>query len=83
MCSCILGCMPVGHPFVVMKGEGWCVSATCVPWYVPRSNTGLSKHSDPVFPHFCPLNQNLARVMTRGGGLGIARGEIVLLWNMI
>ena len=32
--------------------------------YVPRGSTGLSKHGDPVFPHFCPLNQNLARVWT-------------------
>ena len=31
-----------------------------------RSNMGLFKHGDPVFPHFCPLNQNLARVRTRG-----------------
>ena len=26
--------------------------AICVPQYVPRANTGLSKHGDPVFPHF-------------------------------
>ena len=44
------------------------MSATCVPWYMPRGNAGLSKHGDPVFPHFYPLNQNLARVGTRGGG---------------
>ena len=44
------------------------MSATCVPWYVLRSNTGLSTHGDPVFPHFCPLNQNLANVRTGGGG---------------
>ena len=31
------------------------MSATCVPWYVPRGITGLSKHGDPVFPHFCPI----------------------------
>ena len=45
------------------------MSATCVPRYVPRSNTGLSKHGYPVFPHFCPLHQNLARVRrgARGG----------------
>ena len=47
------------------------MSATCVPWDVPRGgSTGLSKHGDPVFPHFCPLNQNLR---TRGGG-GLAQG---------
>ena len=34
--------------------------ATCVMWYVPRSNTGLSKHGN--------LNQNLAPVRTREGG---------------
>ena len=28
--------------------------------------TGLSKHGDPVFPHFCPLDQNLARLRLRG-----------------
>ena len=44
------------------------MSATCVPWYVPRSNTSLCKHGNLVFPHFCPLNQNLARVRTRGTG---------------
>ena len=44
------------------------MSATCVPWYMPCGNTRLSKHSDPVFPHFCPLNQNLAPVRTMGGG---------------
>ena len=43
--------------------------ATCVPQYVPRANTGLSKHWDPVFPHFWSWNQNLARVCARGGGV--------------
>ena len=47
--------------------------ATCVPQYVPRANTGLSKHGDPVFPHFWSWNQNLARVCARGGGVGVAR----------
>ena len=42
--------------------------AICVPQYVPRANTGLSKHRDPVFPHFWSWNQNLARVCARGGG---------------
>ena len=36
----------------------------------PGPNTGLSRHGDPVFPHFCPLNQHLARVRTRGAGGG-------------
>ena len=26
----------------------------------PCPNTGLSKHGEAVFPHFCPLNQNAA-----------------------
>ena len=47
--------------------------ATCVPQYVPRANTGLSKHGDPVFPHFWSWNQNLARVCARGGGGGVRR----------
>ena len=42
--------------------------ATCVPQYVPRANTGLSKHGDPVFPHFWSWNQNLAHVCAKGGG---------------
>ena len=45
--------------------------AICVLWYVPRGNTGFSKHGDPVFPHFCPfcpLDQNLAHVWTGGRG---------------
>ena len=43
------------------------MSATCVPWYVPRGYTGLSRHGDPVFPNFGPLNQNPARVRRREG----------------
>ena len=46
------------------------MSATRVPWYVLRGNTGVSKHGHPVFPHFCPLNQNLARVSKSVGGGG-------------
>ena len=42
--------------------------ATCVPRYVPCGDTGLSQHGDPVFLHFCPLNQNLIHVRTGGGG---------------
>ena len=44
--------------------------ATGVPQYVPRAATGLSKHGDPVFPHFWSWNQNLARA--RGGGVLIS-----------
>ena len=29
-------------------------------------STSLSKHGDPMFPHFCPVDQNLACVRTRG-----------------
>ena len=43
--------------------------ATCVPQYVPRANTGLSKHGDPVSPHFWSWNQNLVRVCAGGGGM--------------
>ena len=44
-------CWAVGHPFVVMKGQGWLMSATCVPWYVLRGNTGLvqKKTATPTF----------------------------------
>ena len=49
--------------------------STCVPQYLPRTNTGLSKHGDPVFPHFWSWNQNLAHVCTRGGGGGYIFGS--------
>ena len=42
------------------------MSAAWVPWYVPHGDTGLSKHGG--LPLFCPLNQTLARVKTRGAG---------------
>ena len=64
----------VDHSFVVMNHSLFTARlpvTTCVPWYVPRGNIGLSKHGDPVFPHFCPLNPNLAHVWTRGSGLHI------------
>ena len=51
-----------------VEGEGWLLFATCVLPYVPHGNMGLCKHGDPVFLHFCPLNQNLACVRTRGVG---------------
>ena len=38
------------------------------PPSLPCPNKGLSNHGDPVFPHFYPLNQHLARVRTRAGG---------------
>ena len=52
--------------FICHVLSGWLMSITCVLWCVPCSNMGLSKHGDPVFLHFCPLNQNLARVQTSG-----------------
>ena len=51
------------------------MSATRVLWYVPCSNTGLSQHGDPVFPHFCPLNQDLC--WDNGGG-----GYCTLYWML-
>ena len=55
MCSCVLGCvLGCGTPFCSHEG----------------GNTGLPKHGDPVFPHFYPLNQNLAPVRTRRGADG-------------
>ena len=51
------------------------MSATFVQWHVLHDNMVLSKHSGPVFLLFCPLNQNLARVRTRGGGGCIAVKE--------
>ena len=33
------------------------------------TNAGLSKHRNRVFPHFCPLNQNLVCVSERGRGV--------------
>ena len=47
--------MPTPPPPPGSQSNGLCVL---------RSNTGLSKHGDPVFPPFCPLDQNLARVRT-------------------
>ena len=43
--------------------------ATCVPQYVPRANTGFSKHGDPVFPHFGPGTTTWL-VFAQGGGGG-------------
>ena len=65
-CSCVPGCMLADWTPSCSHAR-WPMSATCDPWFVPRSNVGLSKHGDPVIPHFCPLNQNLAHVRTEGG----------------
>ena len=40
-----------------------------VPPTLSRTNMGLSKQGDAVFPHCCPWNQNLAR--DKGGGDGL------------
>ena len=55
-----------------MGENGWqCMYPCLFPVWrtlvTPLPNTGLSKHGDPVFPHFCPWNQKLARVRTSGG----------------
>ena len=44
------------------------MSGTCVPWDVPRRDTGLSRPGDPVSPHFCPLNLNPGPVIRPGAG---------------
>ena len=69
MCFCVLGCM-LACCFVLLcfEGLGWIMSATCVLWYLPPGNMGLSKHGDPVSSELCPLNQNVAHVWARGKG---------------
>ena len=56
--------------------------ATCVLQYVPRANTGLSKHGDLVFPHFWSWNQNLARVCARGGRYNATFHHMLLTTDM-
>ena len=67
MCSCDLGCVLAccfvlscfgGLAYVCNVFHGTCRAVT----------EPLSKHGNPVFPHFGPLNQNLAGVRTRKGG---------------
>ena len=58
----------VGHRFVVTKGEGWLVPATCVPWYGRAGTRARPNTATPCFRLFAPLNQNLVRVWTGGGG---------------
>ena len=74
------GCQSVGVAVIpcalVFWGVCWHValychilrgtSATCLPWYMPRGDMGLSKHSDAVFLHFCPLNQQRSRRVSGG-----------------
>ena len=52
------------EPFPTVPTRGSCSP----PPPPPCPTTALSKHGDPVFAHFCPLNQNLAYVRTEGGG---------------
>ena len=42
------------------------MSATCVPGYVLRGDRCLSNPGDPVFPHFCPLNQRTSEPFSGG-----------------
>ena len=62
MCLCVVGvCWPVDPPFCSHEGIGWLIAATCVPWYVPRGNSGLCKQA---------LNQK--PVLGRGGGVHLS-----------
>ena len=58
MCCCVLGCV-LGCCYVLscFEGEGWLLQHVFCGMCraVPRA-----RHGDPVFPHFCPLNQDLA-----------------------
>ena len=36
----------------------------------------MAKYGDPVFSHFCPWNQNLAKVRARGWGGGAGTDSI-------
>ena len=74
MRSCVLGQMPAcGFVLSWFEGWAWLMSATCVSWFIPRGNMGLSKHRGPVFPYFCHLNQNLA-LLGQGGGVHSCAG---------
>ena len=59
------------------------MSATCVLWFVPRGNTRLSKHGNPVFPQFAPLNHNLAHLDKGGGGMSKFSKRLQMLWGII
>ena len=74
--TCVLGglCWPHALYCHILSGRVG-LSAPCVPWYMLRSNTGLTTHSDLVFPRSCPLDQNLARVRTRGAGCSIRHAK--------
>ena len=50
------------------------MSAACVPWHVVCGNTSLARNGDPVCPHLCPVNHNLAHV--RGEGWSMALGSL-------
>ena len=47
---------------------GWGGGGVGLHHVFPCSNTGLSKHDDPMFLLCCPLNQNPACVRNGGGG---------------
>ena len=88
------GCQSVGVAVMPCTGAGACaglllctgmvwvgVAYACNtrPWYVLRGNAGLSKHGDPVFPHFCPLKQTVARV---GGGGYVPSSAVMLVLTL-
>ena len=58
-----------GRLLCVVRGGGWRMSATCVP-YMLRGKTGVSKHGNPGFPLFCPLLPRAWPVLGRGWGWG-------------
>ena len=69
MCSCVLGCtLAYWTPFCSHEGVGLASVGNVCP--LLHGNTGLSTHGDPVFPHFCPVNQKMAPVRIGWGGVG-------------
>ena len=61
--ECYPSCADADTFFVLscLEGQGWLLSATCVPWYVSR----LSKHRNPCISE---LLLNVAHVWTKQGG---------------
>ena len=75
MHSCVLGGGGVqACCFVLSCFEGWggVMSAACVLWYVPHSNTGLSNHGDPVFLPLEPEPGPWYRHRGEGGYLSVS-----------
>ena len=61
----------------VLRGRGWLMSATCVLWYVPRGNTGLSKHGTPRVSALLPPEPEFGPCWDLGGGVG----ETLAAWG--